>query len=162
MRGVFSVLCWWRKGKKKVAPRVSLGCLRRGGGRRQITVFSCLAMRKRGEKLQPYRIFVFFIKRKKDIINFLRKEEYVLSKKDATIIVDAIFDYIKDVLTSSLKDPESNNVRLSIKGFGSFYTYSKPGQRKFNPHTRQYQDAPARRIVKFKRSKFLSHPQAKY
>jgi nucleoid DNA-binding protein len=99
---------------------------------------------------------------KKDIINFLRKEEFVLSKKDATIIVDAIFDYIKDTLTTSLKDPEKSDVRLSIKGFGSFYTYSKPGQRKFNPHTRTYQDAPARRIVKFKRSKFLSHPQAKY
>jgi len=63
---------------------------------------------------------------KKDIINFLRKEEFVLSKKDATIIVDAIFDYIKDTLTASLKDPEANDVRLSIKGFGSFYTYSKP------------------------------------
>ena len=99
---------------------------------------------------------------KKDIIKYLRDEEFVLTKKDATIIVDAIFDYIKDVLTSSLKDPEDNDVRLSIKGFGSFYTYSKPWQKKFNPHTRTYQDAPARRIVKFKRSKFLSHPQSKY
>lgn len=99
---------------------------------------------------------------KKDIIKYLRNEEFVLTKKDATIIVDAIFDYIKDVLTSSLKDPEANDVRLSIKGFGSFYTYSKPWQKKFNPHTRTYQDAPARRIVKFKRSKFLSHPQSKY
>lgn len=99
---------------------------------------------------------------KKDIVKYLRDEEFVLTKKDATIIVDAIFDYIKDTLTESLKDPEQSDIRLSIKGFGSFFTYTKPGQRKFNPHTRTYQDAPTRRIVKFKRSKFLSYPQAKY
>ena len=97
---------------------------------------------------------------KKDIVAYLRKEEFVLSKKDATIIVDAIFDYIKDQLTAGLHSWE--DVRLTIKGFGNFFTYSKPWQRKFNPHTHEYQDAPARRIVKFKRSKFLSHPQAKY
>lgn len=97
---------------------------------------------------------------KKDIIKYLRDEEFVLTKKDATIIVDAIFDYIKNVLTNALHTDE--DTRLSIKGFGSFFTYSKPGQRKFNPHTKQYQDAPARRIVKFKRSKFLSNPQSKY
>lgn len=97
---------------------------------------------------------------KKDIIKYLRDEEFVLTKKDATIIVDAIFDYIKDVLTNALHSDE--DIRLSIKWFGSFFTYSKPGQRKFNPHTHSYQDAPARRIVKFKRSKFLSNPQSKY
>lgn len=97
---------------------------------------------------------------KKDIIKYLRDEEFVLTKKDATIIVDAIFDHIKNILTNALHSDE--DTRLSIKGFGSFFTYSKPGQRKFNPHTKTYQDAPARRIVKFKRSKFLSNPQSKY
>ena len=97
---------------------------------------------------------------KKDIIKYLRDEEFVLTKKDAIIITDAIFDYIKETLTAALQSDE--DVRLNIKGFGSFYTYSKPGQRKFNPHTHQYQEAPAKRIVKFKRSKFLSHPQSKY
>lgn len=97
---------------------------------------------------------------KKDIVKYLRDEQFVLTKKDAVIIADAIFDYMKDVLTASLQSGE--DVRLSIKWFGSFYTYTKPGQRKFNPHTRTYQDAPTRRIVKFKRSKFLSHPQSKY
>lgn len=97
---------------------------------------------------------------KKDIIKYLRDEEFVLTKKDATIIVDAIFDYVKGILQNALHTDE--DTRLSIKGFGSFFTYSKPGQRKFNPHTKTYQDAPARRIVKFKRSKFLSNPQSKY
>lgn len=97
---------------------------------------------------------------KKDIVKYLRDEEFVLTKKDANIIVDAIFDYIKNTLINHLHSDE--DVRLSIKGFGSFFTYSKPGQRKFNPHTKIYQDAPARRIVKFKRSKFLSNPQSKY
>lgn len=97
---------------------------------------------------------------KKDIIKYLRDEEFVLTKKDAIIITDAIFDYIKDTLIKHLQSDE--DVRLNIKGFGSFYTYSKPWQRKFNPHTHQYQEAPAKRIVKFKRSKFLSHPQSKY
>lgn len=97
---------------------------------------------------------------KKDIVKYLRDEEFVLSKKDAVIITDAIFDFIKDQLQAGLKSWE--DVRLSIKWFGSFFTYTKPGQRKFNPHTREYQDAPTRRIVKFKRSKFLSHPQSKY
>lgn len=99
---------------------------------------------------------------KKDIVKYLRDEEFVLTKKDGNIIVDAIFDYIKDILTTSLKSSEQTDVRISIKWFGSFYTYSKPGQKKFNPHTKTYQDAPARRIVKFKRSKFLSYPQSKY
>lgn len=97
---------------------------------------------------------------KKDIVKYLRDEEFVLSKKDATIITDAIFDYIKSVLLTHLKSGE--DVRLSIKWFGSFFTYTKPGQKKYNPHTHSYQNAPTRRIVKFKRSKFLSHPQAKY
>ena len=97
---------------------------------------------------------------KKDIVKYLRDEQFVLTKKDATIIADAIFDYMKSVLTNALTNWE--DVRLSIKWFWSFYTYTKPGQRKFNPHTRTYQDAPTRRIVKFKRSKFLSHPQSKY
>lgn len=97
---------------------------------------------------------------KKDIVKYLRDEEFVLTKKDANIIVDAIFDYIKDRLIRYLHTDE--DVRLSIKGFWSFFTYSKPGQKKYNPHTHQYQDAPARRIVKFKRSKFLSNPQSKY
>ena len=97
---------------------------------------------------------------KKDIVKYLRNEQFVLTKKDAIIITDAIFDYIKDVLTNSLTSWE--DTRLTIKWFGSFFTYTKPGQKKFNPHTREYQDAPTRRIVKFKRSKFLSHPQSKY
>ena len=97
---------------------------------------------------------------KKDIIQYLRKEEFVLSKKDAVIITDAIFDYMKWVLLDALHSDE--DVRLSIKKFWSFYTYTKPGQKKWNPQTQTYQDAPTRRIVKFKRSKFLSHPQAKY
>lgn len=97
---------------------------------------------------------------KKDIVKYLRNEQFVLTKKDAIIITDAIFDYIKDVLTNSLTSWE--DTRLTIKGFWSFFTYTKPGQKKFNPHTREYQDAPTRRIVKFKRSKFLSHPQSKY
>lgn len=97
---------------------------------------------------------------KKDIIKYLRDEEFVLTKKDAIIITDAIFDFIKDTLQKALVSWE--DTRLNIKWFGSFYTYSKPWQRKFNPHTHQYQEAPAKRIVKFKRSKFLSHPQSKY
>ena len=39
---------------------------------------------------------------KKDIVKYLRNEQFVLTKKDAIIITDAIFDYIKDVLTNSL------------------------------------------------------------
>lgn len=50
---------------------------------------------------------------KKDIINYLRQEEFVLTKKDGTIIVDAIFDYIKDVLTNALQSED--DIRLSIK-----------------------------------------------
>ena len=52
---------------------------------------------------------------KKDIVKYLRDEEFVLTKKDGNIIVDAIFDYIKDVLTTSLKSSEQTDVRISIK-----------------------------------------------
>lgn len=99
---------------------------------------------------------------KKDIIKYLRDEEFVLSKKDGKIIVDTIFDFIKDTFMTALQSPSEWDVRLTIKWFWSFFTYTKPGQRKFNPNTRTYQDAPERRIVKFKRSKFLSNPQSKY
>ena len=97
---------------------------------------------------------------KKDIIKYLRNEEFVLSKKDAVIITDAIFDFIKHTLQDALTSWE--DARLTIKWFWSFFTYTKPGQKKFNPRTREYQETPTRRIVKFKRSKFLSHPQSKY
>lgn len=52
---------------------------------------------------------------KKDIVKYLRDEEFVLTKKDGNIIVDAIFDYIKDILTTSLKSSEQTDVRISIK-----------------------------------------------
>lgn len=97
---------------------------------------------------------------KKDIIKYLRDEEFVLSKKDATIIINAIFDYIKDTLDKHLKSGE--DLRFTIKWFWNFFTYTKPGQKKFNPRTHQYEMSQTRRIVKFKRSKFLSHPQNKY
>mgnify|MGYP002514600598 CR=1 FL=1 len=96
---------------------------------------------------------------RKDIIKYLRDEEFVLTKKDAIIITDAIFDYIKWVLTKALASWE--DVRLTLKWFWNFYTYSKPGQKKYNPRTKQYQQSPDRRIVKFKRSKFLSFPEGK-
>jgi nucleoid DNA-binding protein len=50
---------------------------------------------------------------KKDIIKYLRDEEFVLSKKDATIIINAIFDYIKDTLDKHLKSGE--DLRFTIK-----------------------------------------------
>ena len=39
---------------------------------------------------------------RKDIIKYLRDEEFVLTKKDAIIITDAIFDFIKDTLQKAL------------------------------------------------------------
>lgn len=97
---------------------------------------------------------------KKDIIEYLRQEGFVLYKKDAIMITNAIFDYLRDQLIASLKKGE--DVRISIKGFWNFFTYTKPGQKKWFPTTQDYQQTPTRRIVKFKRSKLLSHPQSKY
>lgn len=96
---------------------------------------------------------------RKDIVKYLRDEEFVLTKKDAVIIVDAIFDYMKDTLQKALHSEE--DVRLTIKGFGNFYTYLKPGQKKYNPRTKEYQMSETKKIVKFKRSKFLSFPEGK-
>lgn len=97
---------------------------------------------------------------KKDIVKYLRDEEFVLSKKDGRLIVDVIFDFIWDKLKAALQSGE--DTRITLKWFGNFYTYTKPGQKKFNPRTREYQTTPTRRIVKFKRSKFLSYPQSRY
>lgn len=97
---------------------------------------------------------------KKDIIKHLLDEGFCFTKKDATIITNAIFDYLKDTLTTSLKKGE--DVRIIIKGFWNFFTYTKPGQKKWFPNIQEYQQTPTRRIVKFKRSKLLSHPQSKY
>lgn len=52
---------------------------------------------------------------KKDIIEYLRQEGFVLYKKDAIMITNAIFDYLRDQLIASLKKGE--DVRISIKGF---------------------------------------------
>ena len=90
---------------------------------------------------------------KKDIIEHIR-DEFGYTKKDTTNIVNEIFDYIIGSLKEGLNSGE--DVKIMIKFFGTFFTASRKGQKKFNPHTRQYMLTKTKRIVKFKRSSSLS------
>lgn len=91
---------------------------------------------------------------KKNIIEHIR-EEFGYTKKDATNIVNEIFDYITGTLKEGLNSGE--DVKIMIKFFGTFFTTSKKGQKKFNPHTRQFMLTKTKRVVKFKRSSILSN-----
>lgn len=91
---------------------------------------------------------------KKDIIEHIR-EEFGYTKKDATNVVNEIFDYITGTLKEGLNSGE--DVKIMIKFFGTFFTASRKGQKKFNPQTRQFMLTKTKRIVKFKRSSILSN-----
>lgn len=91
---------------------------------------------------------------RKNIIEYIRSVDERLTKKEATMVVNAVFDNMIEIFKNAINNNE--DIRLSIKGFGSFQTALKPAQRRFNPHSRQYEVFPSKRIVKFKRSKSLS------
>jgi integration host factor subunit alpha len=69
------------------------------------------------------------------------------SKKDATILVEQVFEIIKENLTHGEK--------IKISGFGSFVVKEKQAQKGRNPQTGEEIEIGARKVLTFKPSQVL-------
>jgi len=83
---------------------------------------------------------------KSELINEL-SEETTFSKKDVTRVLDSL----TRVIGRSLKKGE----KVSITGFGSFWTSNRPARKGINPPTKQRTDLPAITVPRFKAGKNL-------
>ncbi len=83
---------------------------------------------------------------KSELINEL-SEETTFSKKDVTRVLDSL----TRVIGRSLKKGE----KVSITGFGSFWTSNRPARKGINPATKQRIDLPAINVPRFKAGKNL-------
>ena len=83
---------------------------------------------------------------KSELINEL-SEETTFSKKDVTRVLDSL----TRVIGRSLKKGE----KVSITGFGSFWTSCRPARKGINPATKQRIDLPAITVPRFKAGKNL-------
>ena len=81
---------------------------------------------------------------KKELINQISKEAN-LTKKDAAIALDAVFDIIKDSVT------EGDQIR--IHGFGTFDVRQVAARKGFNPQTGETMTIPSHKRIVFKPSK---------
>lgn len=71
------------------------------------------------------------------------------SKKEATDMVELVFDTIKHTL--------ENGESLKVSGFGNFNVRQKRTRRGRNPQTGESMDITARRVLTFKPSNILRH-----
>ena len=83
---------------------------------------------------------------KSELINEL-SEETTFSKKDVTRVVDSL----TRVIGRTLKKGE----KVSITGFGSFWTSKRPARKGINPATKQRIDLPEVSVPRFKPGKNL-------
>jgi integration host factor subunit alpha len=74
-------------------------------------------------------------------------EKIGLPKKDATDIVELLFETMKDTL--------ERGENLKISGFGSFTVRNKKSRLGRNPQTGEAMEITARRVVTFKPSQVL-------
>jgi len=74
-------------------------------------------------------------------------EKIGLPKKDATDVVELLFDMMKNTL--------ERGENLKISGFGSFIVRNKKSRLGRNPQTGQAMEITARRVVTFKPSQVL-------
>lgn len=70
-----------------------------------------------------------------------------ISKKDASDIVELIFDLMKDTLEAGEK--------IKLSGFGNFIVRDKRARIGRNPQTNEQIVIPARRVLSFKASQVL-------
>jgi integration host factor subunit alpha len=83
---------------------------------------------------------------KNDIIQKIHNQ-LGYSKKDATILVEQVFEIIKENLTHGEK--------IKISGFGSFVVKEKQAQKGRNPQTGEEIEIGARKVLTFKPSQVL-------
>lgn len=70
-----------------------------------------------------------------------------LTRKQTEIIVDTVFDGIKDALAKGEK--------IEIRGFGNFRLKQRKPRRARNPKTGEGVDVPSKRVLHFKVGKAL-------
>ncbi len=74
-------------------------------------------------------------------------EKLGFSKKDATAIVESVFEIIKDSLAQGEK--------IKISGFGNFVVKDKNSRRGRNPQTGEEIEISSRKVLNFKASQVL-------
>ncbi len=84
---------------------------------------------------------------KADIVEKLFKEAGVFSKKEASDLVDHVFELIKETLARGEK--------VKISGFGNFSIKDKSSRVGRNPQTGSSMEITARRVLTFKPSAIL-------
>jgi len=83
---------------------------------------------------------------KADLVNCIYKN-LDLTKKESAIIIDELFEIIKQTLESGEK--------VKISGFGNFVVRQKETRKGRNPHTGDELEITARKVVTFKPSQVL-------
>ena len=84
---------------------------------------------------------------KAELIERVHDRNSNLTKKEATALVESIFDTIKDSLEAG------ENIKVS--GFGNFQVKDKSARRGRNPQTGEEIEIAARRVLTFKPSGVL-------
>ena len=74
-------------------------------------------------------------------------EKMNMTKKDAAVVVDTVFEEITNVLAEGGK--------ADIAGFGKFEVSERPARMGINPATKEKMSIPASKAPKFKASKSL-------
>ena len=69
-------------------------------------------------------------------------EKLEMTKKDATVAVDTVFEEITKTLADGGK--------VDLSGFGKFEVAERPARMGINPATKQQITIPAKKVVKFK------------
>lgn len=83
---------------------------------------------------------------KKDLINAVA-EKTGMTKKDSGLVVESVFDAIKETL--------SKGEKVQIIGFGTFEVRDRTARKGHNPQTGEEIDIPATRVPAFKAGKAL-------
>lgn len=84
--------------------------------------------------------------KKVDLINSVA-ERTGLTKKDATVAVEAVFDVVTETLASGEK--------VQVIGFGSFEVRDRAARKGRNPQTGEEIEIPATKVPAFKAGKAL-------
>ena len=79
---------------------------------------------------------------KRDLIEEVARHYPRFSRRDAEVMVNAVFDS----MTATLSKPE----RIEIRGFGSFVVKERPARKGRNPRTGEIVTVPAKKVPLFK------------
>lgn len=83
---------------------------------------------------------------KSDLVKYV-SDKTMITERDAGIIVDVVFDGLKEGILSE--------DRITIQNFGSFFPVKRAARKAMNPKTQEKIDVPEKTVVKFKLSNNL-------